>query len=99
MPELKPLTQEAIPKALERVDRYRLLNESAEAESICLDVLAADPENQRALVTMILVLTDQFGESRLRMGERRVEDYTAHLKDEYERTYYSGVICERCGKH
>ena len=37
--ELKPLSQDAIPKALERADRYRLLNEPAEAESICLDIL------------------------------------------------------------
>lgn len=99
MSELKTLSADAIPKALERADRYRLLNEPGEAQSICLDVLAADPENQRALVTMILALTDHFGESRLGMGERRVEDYIAHLKDEYERTYYSGVVCERRGKH
>jgi hypothetical protein len=98
MSELKPLSVEAIPKALERADRYRLLNEPAEAESICLDVLAADPENQRALVILILALTDQFGESRLGMGERRCEEYLSHLKDEYERTYYNGVVCERRGK-
>ena len=99
MSELKPLSSDAIPKALERADRYRLLNEPGEAQSICLDVLAADPDNQRALVTMILALTDHFDDSRLGMGERRVEDYIAHLKDEYERTYYSGVVCERRGKH
>jgi hypothetical protein len=99
MSDIKPLSLDAIPKALERADRYRLLNEPTEAQSICLDVLAADPENQRALVTMILALTDQLGVSHLGMGERRVEDYIAHLKDEYDRTYYAGVVCERRGKH
>jgi hypothetical protein len=99
MPDLKSLSLEAIPKALEKADRYRLLNEPAEAESICLDVLAADPENQRALVILILALTDQFGESRLGLGERRCEDYLTHLHDEYERTYYTGVVCERRGKN
>jgi hypothetical protein len=98
MSDLKPLSLEAIPRALERADRYRLLNEPGEAESICLDVLAADPENQRALVILILALTDQFGESRLGLGERRCEEYVSHLRDEYERTYYNGVICERRGK-
>src|SRR5438046_3872512 len=47
--ELKPLSQEALPAALERATRYRLLNEPAEAESICLDVLRTDPDNQQAL--------------------------------------------------
>ncbi len=96
--ELKPLTREAIPKALERADRYRLLNEPAEAESICLDILAADPENQRAVVTLILALSDQFGHQRFSVGEHRCEEYVARLRDPYERAYYSGVVCERRGK-
>ena len=96
--ELKPLTTEAIPKALERADRYRLLNEAAEAESICLDILTADPENQRALVTLILALSDQFGQQRFSVGEHRVEDFVSRLRDEYERTYYRGVVCERRAK-
>ena len=51
--ELKPLSTEAIPAALEKAERYRLLNEPGEAESICLDVLKADPENQQALITLV----------------------------------------------
>ena len=39
--ELKHITHEAIPHALEKAERYRLLNEPEEAESICLDILAA----------------------------------------------------------
>ena len=42
MHELKPLSAEAIPAALAKAERYRLLNESAMAESICEDVLGAD---------------------------------------------------------
>ena len=48
--ELKRLSEDAIPAALEKALRYRLLNEPAEAESICHDVLHIDPENQQALV-------------------------------------------------
>ena len=60
MPELKQLNKDAIPAALEKAERYRLLNEPGEAESICLDVLAVDPDNQRAIITLLLALTDRF---------------------------------------
>ena len=35
--QLKTLSPEAVPKALAKAERYRLLNEPGEAESICLD--------------------------------------------------------------
>ena len=54
MRELKPISTAAVPAALEKALRYRLLNEPAEAESICRDVLLADPGNQEALVTLVL---------------------------------------------
>ena len=57
--ELKRLSDEAIPAALEKALRYRLLNKPAEAESICRDVLQIDPENQEALVVLLLALTDR----------------------------------------
>ncbi|HEY3052134.1 MAG TPA: hypothetical protein VGK04_01960 [Thermoanaerobaculia bacterium] len=98
MVELKPLSKEAIPRALERADRYRLLNEAAEAESICLDILSTDPDNQRALVTLILALSDQFGQKRFAIGEHRCEEFLARLRDDYERAYYNGIVCERRGK-
>ena len=59
--ELKLLSADAIPAALEKALRYRLLNDPAEAESICHDVLRIDPENQQALVNLLLALTDRFG--------------------------------------
>ena len=61
MLQLKPLSPEAIPRSLEKAERYRLLNEPAEAESICLDILHIDPEHQQALIILLLALTDQFG--------------------------------------
>ena len=60
MPELKQLHKDAIPAALEEAERYRLLNEPGEAESICLDILAVDPDNQRAIITLLLAFTDRF---------------------------------------
>jgi len=58
--EPKRIAKEAIPAAMEKALRYRLLNEPLEAESICCDVLQVDLHNQEALVTLILALTDQF---------------------------------------
>jgi len=44
--ELKTLSPESVPRALAKAERYRLLNEPVEAESICLDVLAVDPQSR-----------------------------------------------------
>ena len=63
MLELKPLDPDAVPAALAKAERYRLLNEPSEAESICLDVLAVDAGNQPALRQLLLALTDQFDEA------------------------------------
>jgi hypothetical protein len=93
--ELKPISREAIPKALEKVERYRLLNEPAEAESICRDVLRADPGNPRALVMLLLTLTDQFGRG---VGVNEAREIVGRLDGEYERAYYEGIVCERQGK-
>lgn len=94
---IKPISRESIPTALEKAERYRLLNEPMLAESICLDILEADPENSGALVTMLLAITDQFGTSS--MGDmNRAKELLTRFKDEYELQYYSGIICERQGK-
>jgi hypothetical protein len=94
--ELKPLDREAVPKALEKAERYRLLNEPEEAESICLDVLVIEPDNQEALVMLLLALTDQFrtggGDSFM-----RARGLLPKLREEYERRYYAGIVCERRG--
>jgi hypothetical protein len=95
--ELKPLSKDAIPAALEKAMRYRLLNEPAEAESICLDILRTDTVNQQALVTLVLALTDRFDKA-YGVGDSRAQEIVARLNDEYERAYYSGIICERRAK-
>ena len=56
MYELKMLSKEAIPAALQKAERYRLLGEPYEAESICLDILQVEPDQQEALI-MLLLLT------------------------------------------
>ncbi len=94
MIELKPLSHQAVAAALERADHYRLLNEPVQAESICLDVLEIEPDNEHALVTMLLALTDQFGES-LNRAFRGARELIPRLADEYHRAYYWGIVCER----
>jgi hypothetical protein len=98
MCKIKPITQEGIPKALERAGRYRFLNEPRESESICLDVLEIAPDNQEALVTLLLALSDQFGS---RSGSVSIEDakyVLPRLDTEFAREYYAGIICERWAK-
>jgi hypothetical protein len=95
--ELKRLSSEAVPAALERALRYRLLNEPAEAESICHDVLEIDPENQEALVMLLLAITDRLGKG-YGVGVTESQEVLVRLRDEYERAYYTGIVCERQGK-
>ena len=91
---LKPLPRAGIPHALDKAERYRLLNDPAQAESICRDVLAIDPSNQQALRALILSLTDQFG-SEAATAAREAREHVAELADDYERVYYTGIVFER----
>ena len=95
MIQLKPISKKGIPNALKKIERYRLLNEPAVAESICRDVLAVDPDNQEALIMFILTLTDQFHK-----GVTSKEAYTLlpRIKDDFDREYYRGIILERQAK-
>jgi len=97
MSELKALSKEAIPAALEKAMRYRLLNEPSEAESICLDVLKADRENQEAIVTLLLALTDRFTKG-YGVSDTQAKELLARIKNEYERAYYTGIFAERRAK-
>jgi hypothetical protein len=97
MSELKPLSKEAIPAALEKAMRYRLLNEPAEAESICLDVLKADPENQEAIITLLLALTDRFTKG-YGVSDTQAKELLARIRGEYDRAYYGGIFAERRAK-
>ena len=95
--ELKTLSPEAVSRAVEKAERYRLLNEPGEAESICLDALRIDPDNRDALVTLLLALTDQFDTDAPAAvgGARRIVE---RMRDEYERCYYTGIVHERRAK-
>jgi len=88
---LKGLTSEAVPAALEKALRYRMLNEPEQAESICQDVLRADPDNQDALAMLILALTDRFGGLRP-VQPQSVLHLVPRLKGAYEREYYAGIV-------
>lgn len=95
---LKPLSRDAVPAALAKAERYRLLNEPGEAESICLDVLQVDPGNRDAKVMLLLALTDQFLHDSSSRAVARAGELAAALPDEYERAYYGGIIRERVAK-
>jgi hypothetical protein len=97
MPKLKPISESAVPAALEKALRYRLLNEPVEAESICLDILHADPENQEATVTLLLARTDLF-EGEYTAAFERAKAVLPKLNSAYDRAYYEGVIHERWAK-
>ena len=94
--ELKPLSREAIPRALEKAERYRLLNEPLEAESICRDILEVAPDHQEALVTLLLALSDQLVENANAFAEAK--KLLERLREPYARSYYGGILCERRAK-
>jgi tetratricopeptide (TPR) repeat protein len=94
---LKPISRQGIPEAIRKVELYRNLNEPGEAESICRDILAVEPDNQAALRLLGLAITDQFkGGGTDRYAE--AEAVLRSLKDEYERLYYLGILYEREAK-
>jgi hypothetical protein len=92
--ELKHLSAEAVPAALEKALRYRMLNEPEQAESICEDVLHVEPGNQEALAMLILARTDRFGGARP-LPPKQARDLLPRLSGAYEREYYAGIVWER----
>jgi hypothetical protein len=93
---LKPISHESVAGALAKAERYRLLNEPGEAESICRDVLEIEPGNQQALISLLLALTDQIShDSRAFSDAIAVAD---RLESPYDRAYYTGIAWERRAK-
>ena len=80
---LKSISKAGIPEAIAKVKHYRSLNEPEEAESICRDILAVEPQHQLALRLLGLAITDQF------LGAS---------SDRYEQLYYTGILYERRAK-
>jgi hypothetical protein len=90
--ELMALSAGAIPGAISKAERYRLLNEPWQAESICRDVLIIEPNNEAALILLLLSLTDQFEQGVSSKEPLRIAE---SISDEYQRAYYSGIVHER----
>jgi hypothetical protein len=97
--KIKPIHEDSIPEALRKAERYRLLGEPVQSESICRDILHVRPDHQEALVAIILALTDQFkrewGAGNARTAAR---EYVDQLTDDYERLYYGGLVRERAAR-
>ncbi|MEE2959780.1 MAG: hypothetical protein VYA34_03475 [Myxococcota bacterium] len=96
--ELKKISHDGIEHALEKSRHYRLLNEPEQAESLCLDILEIEPNNQAALVIVVLALTDQFANDGASRTIRRANEYIAKLSNEYHKLYYAGIVYEREGR-
>ena len=88
------LSKDSIPDAMKKAERYRLLGEPDEAESVCLDILQVDPDNQEARVDLILAISDQFGRERRPRVDLAMK-IVGELTDDYQRQYYEAVVLER----
>jgi hypothetical protein len=96
--ELKPLPGGDLAEALALAERCRTSGEPEEAESVCLDVLDANPQDERALVLLLLVRTDLL-ERGLPGAVDRARELLPRMASEFDRAYYGGVICERQAKY
>ena len=94
--DLKPISHDSIAGALAKAERYRLLNEPSEAESICHDILKVEPNNQAALIDLVLALTDQIPHDPRTFAEALAQ--VTHLDSAYDRAYYAGIAWERRAK-
>jgi len=94
--ELKPISRDSIDGALAKAERYRLLNEPHEAESICRDILEVDPANRQARVSLVLALTDEIPQEPGAFAG--AVEAMSGLETEYDRAYYSGIAWERRAK-
>lgn len=90
---LKPISVESIPGAVAKAEHYRLLNEPSQAESICRDVLESRPDNQQALICLVLALSDQIAHDPKAYSQALTA--ATRLASPYDRAYYSGIVWER----
>ena len=95
--EVKRISKDAIPGAIEKAQIYRHLNEPGEAESICRDVLAVEPGHQQAIRLLGLALTEKFTGAETDEYQE-AERVFQTLSDHYERLYYLGLLRERRAK-
>jgi hypothetical protein len=97
MADVKPISHEGVPAAIEKTGRYRLLNEPQLTESICLDIVNVDPDNQKAPALFMLSRTDQFKDGDPQ-PVARAREVLPRLTDAYEKEYYGGLIYEAQGR-
>ncbi|HMF90053.1 MAG TPA: hypothetical protein VKL40_05370 [Candidatus Angelobacter sp.] len=95
--QLKTISKGGIAEALAKAKHYRYLNQAEEAESICRDILAVDPENQMGLRQLGLAITDQFSGAP-DDHHQEAQDCFEKLTSPYERSYYLGILHERRAK-
>lgn len=98
MYELKKITPESIPEALKKAERYRLLGEPDDAESICLDILEIAPDNKEAHVSLLLALTDKFSAGNLGASYDKAKRIAEGMEIAHGKNYYLGLIFERRAK-
>jgi len=89
----------AIKKALKKARQYRRLAEPEIAESICLDMLHVEPDNQDILIVYILSLLDQISRNKKQTHIKEIERTIEKLSSQYRRYYYSGLLNERRARH
>jgi hypothetical protein len=92
--DLKPLSQETIPGAVEKAKHYRLLNEPSAAESICRDILRVRPDHAETLVILVLSMCDQIGQG-YKLAPESIGAVIDRLPDAYQKAYYTGILDER----
>jgi len=94
-PKALPCEAEA---ALELAERCLAEREPEEAESLCLDVLAIAPGNDRAALLLVRSRLALLDHARPEDVERARQALTG-LSNEYDRLFYGGVLCTRRAKH
>ena len=93
--KLHAIHTDAIELALEKAKQYRSLLEPEIAESICLDILHIEPDNQQALVVYILALSDQLNHRGKQSQIKAIQTAITKLESEYQQQYYAGLLHER----
>ncbi len=92
---LHQIHADSIDLALDKARQYRSLLEPEIAESICLDILNIDPDNQSALVLYVLALSDQISTSGSRSPFHAIDAAIEKLQSDYHQHYYTGIVHER----
>ena len=86
---------DSVELALEKARQYRSLAEPEIAESICLDILHIEPDNQKAIVLYIQALSDQLHHAGKKTQVKSIEEAIEKLQSRYQQFYYTGLLHER----